>query len=286
MRKNIALIPISAIITIALMMALIVTATGREQPNPGFPRHLADFEQRCYAYRHSNPDIPQTVVLGPSYVHQLGPLEGAYNLGLVQARPKEIERFAANICRPQDTIILGVTIRDIMLANEPVRHEVTSPLARKAYLAKSKFAPEAKRKGVQTATADEISVLAKSLDPSLFSSLDINVMVSHIKKCAQAAPCADSLNPYIRLYNKHPNICFVLFPTIPLLPVDDNSDFGIALNKASANIRLFADLFRTSGLPVAEPPRLPASTYRNLCHYTPEGNAIIRRSLSMYASRT
>jgi hypothetical protein len=280
--KDIAEILLFGILSAVTIMFLVVVAAN-EQPKDHWAKQLTEFDKKCHNYLHSDTTVPQIVLVGPSFVHQLGPVEGAFNLGLLQMRPQEVERFISTTCRDGDIIFLGVTIRDIILANEPIRHAVVNPLARKMFLAKTQITPatyKQKNRRVPAASQHEVSVLAQSLDPSLFSSVNTDHMVSQVKKCAQLQINADDLAPYAKLYEQHPSVQFVLFPTIPLQPVDDSSDFGIAVNTASTNIRHLAALFKASELPVVELPLLPPSTYKDLCHYTPEGKAIIRGSLS------
>ncbi len=213
--------------------------------------HLAIYERALTHYQLSSPFVRQTVLVGPSYIAYLGPLENAHNLGISGAGQPEIEHVIS-LCRQRDTVLYFVTTREILTADKLVRDAVASRRIRYKLIARDSF-----RKPI---------IPAANLPTHHF------IVERQLKGYAAPEFSDISLDLFERLHVEYPNIVFVLFPCLPAEGLSEYPDLIENASRASALADYLATLFQQSDLPFVDLTHsLEPADFIDLYHLSPQG---------------
>jgi hypothetical protein len=255
---------------------------------PFWGNTLSAFDEELSAYRASNPAIPQTVIVGPSYAAGLGHIEYIYNLGLGTTSFEEHKEIINRYVRPHDFVLYLVTMREAFPREQIVRSEIFSRPARLSALLKMRMrrilnlAQYLEPEEVRNVTAVEALMVERATGLELVPPL-LNHIVAGFYRWGSIEEEV-SIQPLEQIYDDHPKVLFVLAPTIKISRVTADSEIGVMINRYIRNRQQFMELIAMSNLPVLDLSNaLPKEMFYDFVHTKPSGKEIIRRRLLMAA---
>ena len=251
-----------------------------------FENHLCKLDERIAKYSASTDSRENVALIGSSYVSMLGDDSAIYNLGLHSACPSEYSALAS-LCRKHDVVLCAVTIRDIAVLQGrgilgdrnrlPVRNSLWRELSILRGIVRYQSGLFELPATASTVTSYDIQEVERYLGEGVSRRVASGVA----RQCLGFPVDAQnvSLKVFEKIYAKHPNIIFILFPSCPFIrPPNTNSlikeritsfiDTEIALREALAQ----------SNLPYIE-LSLEPSGYQDSWHYNAHGTASIWRQL-------
>ncbi len=208
---------------------------------------VADFNKRVKLYA-SDPTKP--VVVGSSYVVFLREIPDMHNLGLISARPAEIDFIVRRYCQPDQRIFYLLTLREWWKMPSPFRHELRGRLLQNIIFARSAMR--------RITRIPKPKWTSNFVEQSAHVDIDIGYLV--------------------RLQKDFPNIVFVLSPTRPLSQSDATE------RRAAAKERELRVAMSNAGLTAYDLSSvLPSGFFTDYLHLTGPGNKILRSKLTEVA---
>ena len=250
----------AAFLAIAVFI-LSVLPISAKTPNHDDAQSI-DFNNRWDAYRATKS--PQTVIVGASYAKALQ--TPFVNLGVGDTNPNEHLTIIKQ-CRKEDKILYIFTILDVRKAADPQRRFVASRIGHKVRLIKepSRALTNNPRKQEWEYTPAMCDALTLSLGCPPPRPKITAVHVANMESLEMV-----SLEPLEMLRAAHPNIIFVLHPTLPLSPIAADVPESRPINHFA---RLVSDLRQAvigSGLPLVDLSE-SASDFRDAFHVADPG---------------
>ena len=285
MRKPLGIVAWAALLSVVVFLFFDrATSNMRCITSPG--NHLNNFETCLHKYQ-ADPDSQKVALVGPSYVAQLGSLYNIHNLGIMTARPKEVASIVGKVSNSASTVLWPVTIRDYIYASDSARLHFTHAAPRSLTIIKSRLIVRPSKAQLPAPTPTELRSLISAVpSTSIGSDREVRVLLNQLKIIAAIEPDKINKHVFFEASQKHPNLIFVLFPVIPIQP-SSGAEVSEYISRANENMIYFRDWFHESGLPFIDlSDTLSPVHFKNLCHYTDGGNAILRDALSTYALRT
>lgn len=241
-----------------LLLAVILSSSfGEAEPVGYWQKTLTQFDRQVFSYNKS--DLPKkTVVIGPSYAANLGPLTPpAFNLGCGTATLAEQAAIIRKYLHPQDRIFHCITFTDVTQDRPDIRWSFISTPARKMLLAKMQARNAA---GIQTNAFGDASprrrhlstdkaVLERAAGRSLLPR-SVQSIMNMLNSPLLNRPM--SLEPLESLAADFPNIVFVIFPTMNLSPPEGSSPLCLAVQKYARLRNDFDHAIKSSNLPIID----------------------------------
>ncbi|RJQ29164.1 hypothetical protein C4571_01890 [Candidatus Parcubacteria bacterium] len=251
---------------------------------PAKDHWLYDLDLRMRKYDAEHPPCP--VLVGPSYVAFLGEFGDIKNLGIHSARTKEILRVAAS-CKPDDLVIYPVSINDLAFLLDDARESITNPIFRRLFLSKIRAhevlglkGPALFRPYTGTIHNGHKKVIRQAAD---FMPVHMEYRIARHVDLYASLVQEPTIEPFRRLYEKHPNILYVLYPTFPIHAVSETSEFSAKVNKVVACSREFKASFLHSGLPVVDlSGSIPPEHFKDFVHLNEAGILQLRSLIRPY----
>jgi len=259
-----------------------------------YPWVLADFHERLQFYLQSPKDRIQTVLVGPSYAVALGEFASVFNLGLVGSTQSEIAAIVSNYCRKTDRILYGVTIWDFMIDSSLVGREAMYDSYRRVFLLRERIGPIKSGPIVldvywsrMEISDSEFAMVAEALASNgvAHDSATLTLLIKRIKHYGPkihrnfGAKWEPDLSPYHALHKEFPNIIFIMFPSIPLAPIESADNMlAHTINTALAAKTKLKIATEQSGLPYVDcsQPEL----LDDLFHSNDQGKSILREKIA------
>jgi len=259
-----------------------------------YPWVLADFHERLQLYLQSPKDRVQTVLVGPSYAVALGEFASVFNLGFVGSTQSEIAAIVSNYCRKTDRVLYAVTIWDFMIDSSLVGREAMHDSYRRLFLLRERIRPEKSGPMVldvywskMEVSDSEFAMVAEALAENgvAHDPATLMLLIKRIKHYGPkihrnfGAKWEPDLSPYHALHKEFPNIIFIMFPSIPLAPIESaDSMLAHTINAALAAKTKLKMASEQSGLPYVDcsQPEL----LDDLFHSNDQGKSILRGKIA------
>jgi len=222
---------------------------------------------------------PSVILVGPSFVRRLGEFEHAQNFAKDAILPCETTKIIEQYCQPSDTILYGLCVINTSMTRYSTAH-VSIP-ARKdliSWLWRRIVDPIPERYMSVTSKDQEIVDLA--LPPESFPALDREEAAGQLKWLSlRLQKQGVDLAFFVKLHKKHPNITFLIFPIADLASPEDADAFAKDIDLVIAAQEEFRDKLKAANIPAIYLPPLPSKEFIDICHYTGQGNAILRSKI-------
>lgn len=273
--------PFKIILFFLLCLAGLVSLLNIIVPNlsTNFPyhsreRYFADFDHRLTRYQNAHHQKQCKVIIGPSYAAMIGEMPNIYNLGMMAATPKQDIATALWYVRKQDYILYMFTIRELVYYSMPFNPIENCRPAIRLQIGRAYFRDAL---GLQLWPRNERNQYPKESFEKLTRcigtapGLDTYAIITEMGLYSQSAQY--SLEPFIELRQRHPNILYVIHPVLPLIkPDDDTDDFSSQIRKVFSRNQQMVMMFEQSGLPFVDLSHCyPPSMFATYTHLTDAG---------------
>ncbi|MBI5116412.1 hypothetical protein HZA56_08055 [Candidatus Poribacteria bacterium] len=249
-------------------------------PKTAFETTLLRLDRQMQDYQGSDAGR-KTVIIGPSYAEDLGRVGPAFNLSLPALQTNEISYIVTHQCR-DDKVLCVVTLLALAPGNDRVRNVVVwQPIRRmailRAELKRASFIPMMTlAMSYEDKLPDrDLDTLVDELGLSNLSPVELFMLQMQLKLLSPIDPEKIDLTFFRELHAKHPDIVFVMHPSLPLKPLRNDIGHINSVFLARTNLR---QAMAESGLPIVDlSDVLTADCFRDLFHLKNEGIRIVQQ---------
>jgi len=240
--------------------------------------YLVDFHNRLSKYQSA--EECRTTIVGPSYGVYLRRL-GAANVSLGGANHKEIAHLITHACRPDDRVLYILTIREVTQIRQAPRRELLYKPTRAAVILRMAFqdsfgvplrVPTDKCSADYGAEHDLLRVATGYDFPKPVSCR----IIKQIKSNSTSLD-GISIGPLEVLAHQHPDIVFVVHPTVPLTPLQSEHRFAQQINRIVAAQTKLSQLLKDSSLMYCDfTSAMSPEYFRDMFHLNADWRKAIR----------
>ncbi|MBI5116728.1 hypothetical protein HZA56_09670 [Candidatus Poribacteria bacterium] len=260
---------------------------ARYQPESflGTPDYfLSVLDVRLERFDRAKP--PRIVILGGSYAEFMGEDAGVYNLSIAAGHPQEDYMIVKRYCAPDDIAIHVLALRDLIELHHSPRWYAASTFWRRVYLSRLflqkqlGIAPDPKFR--RSPSLFELQSLRCAIGgrtvPYFRGLLD---QVTRFAEAAYKRPI--SLDLLKKLRACHPNILFVIHPTLPLRRIDGNMKLANEIASVIDAQEEMKQLLEASDLPCLDLSNtIQFDEYVDLLHVMPSTSRKLLRTIQVY----